>query len=115
MDIQAPVVIREAHTSIDDGSCGGEANDVRIWRIGLGQVFPDGAVRRIEVGAGQGDFPGETGLLGIGNSKAGIGAADITSVLDIRAGRLPVGLLNQEVTERSEFFKKLARLSAKSY
>jgi phosphoglycerate dehydrogenase-like enzyme len=46
---------------------------------------------------------------------AGIGAADITSVLDIRAGRLPVGLLNQEVTERSEFFKKLARLSAKSY
>ena len=45
---------------------------------------------------------------------AGIGAADITSVLDISAGRLPVGLLNQEVAKRSEFSKKLARLSAKT-
>ena len=44
----------------------------------------------------------------------GIGAADIASVLDVSLGRLPVGLLNQEVSERTEFSKKLAGFSAQS-
>ena len=44
----------------------------------------------------------------------GIGAANIASVLDVSLGRLPVGLLNQEVSERTEFSKKLAGFSAQS-
>lgn len=39
---------------------------------------------------------------------AGIGAADVASVLDVRAGRLPVGLVNREVSERTGFRGKLA-------
>ncbi len=42
----------------------------------------------------------------------GIGAADVGSVLDVRAGRVPVGLLNREVVERAGFQQKLAASSA---
>lgn len=79
MGIQAPVIVREAHSSIDDGSRGGKANDVGIWRVRLGQVLPDCTVRRVEVATGQGDFPGETWSVGIGNGESGIGAADVAN------------------------------------
>ena len=41
----------------------------------------------------------------------GIGAADVASVLDVRAGRLPAGLVNREVAERAGFQDKLASLA----
>ena len=44
----------------------------------------------------------------------GIGAADIASILDVSLGQLPVGLLNQEVSKRTKFSKKLADFSAQS-
>ena len=43
----------------------------------------------------------------------GIGASDIASVLDIWAGRLPVGLLNHDVAKRPGFRKKLAAYAAR--
>ena len=42
----------------------------------------------------------------------GIGAADIAAILDVSLGQLPVGLLNQEVSKRTKFSKKLADFSA---
>ncbi len=44
----------------------------------------------------------------------GIGASDIASVLDIRAGQLPVGLLNRDVAERPGFQRKLAAYAARN-
>jgi D-3-phosphoglycerate dehydrogenase len=39
----------------------------------------------------------------------GIGASDVASVLDIRAGRVPAALLNRGVAQRDGFVAKLAR------
>ena len=43
---------------------------------------------------------------------AGIGASDVMSVLDIRAGRIPCGLLNRDVAGRPGFQGKLAAYAA---
>ena len=43
----------------------------------------------------------------------GIGASDVASVLDIRAGQSPVGLLNRDVAERPGFQGKLAAYAAR--
>lgn len=42
----------------------------------------------------------------------GIGASDVASVLDIRSGKLPTGLLNREVANRPGFRRKLAMLAS---
>ena len=42
----------------------------------------------------------------------GIGASDVASILDIWAGRLPVGLLNRDVAGRPGFQRKLAAYAA---
>ena len=45
---------------------------------------------------------------------AGIGAADVASVLSIRSGQVPAGLLNVPVTRQKGFIEKLARHAALS-
>lgn len=45
---------------------------------------------------------------------AGIGAADVASVLDLRAGRLPVGLVNPEVAKLEGFQQKIASYGTKA-
>ena len=40
---------------------------------------------------------------------AGIGASDVASVLDVRSGRVPGGLVNRAVAEHEGFIEKLAR------
>lgn len=42
----------------------------------------------------------------------GIGASNVASVLDIRSGKLPTGLLNREVSNRPGFRRKLAMLAS---
>ena len=44
---------------------------------------------------------------------AGIGAADVQAVLDIRSGRNPKGVVNREVLEAPAFQAKLAALANK--
>lgn len=43
---------------------------------------------------------------------AGIGASDVRSVLEVRSGQVPGGLVNQAVAAQEGFTKKLARLAA---